>query len=267
MSVEHFSREPAEVRRSRIVDLVGVHGFVRPSDIADSFGVSEETGRRDLAALAGSGRLKRVHGGAVLPEQSPVTEPDRTARSGSSVTRKQQIASVAVALIGVDDTVIFDVGTTVEAAAAALPTDFRGTIVTNNLLVAIGVGKRLEPRVHVIGGRLRPGELTTFGSDALEQLASFHAQVAFIGCGAVHPIHGVSDYTPEDIPLKRTMIENSERTFVLATSEKLGRTATRTVCPVSEPTGVITDSEASSEQITQLRAAGAGVFGPATGRG
>lgn len=260
MGVESTSREPAEVRRGRVLELARSRGFVRPGDIAEAFGVSDETGRRDLASLSAAGHLERVHGGAVFPEGVLSTEPDRGLRRGSSVARKREIAAIAGVLVGDDDTVFFDVGTTLEAAAKSLPTGFRGTVVTNNLPVAMAVGGRAGVEIHVVGGRMRPGEFTTYGPDALHYLSSFRARVAFIGCGAVHPEHGVSDYAAEDVPLKRAMIAQSEQAYVLATSEKLGRTATRVVCPLADVTGVVTDSDASGEQLRVMNAAGVDVM-------
>src|SRR5918997_982804 len=54
---------PAQ-RRLEILRAVR-NGTAHGSDLAESFGVSEMTVRRDLGALARDGKLERVHGGAV----------------------------------------------------------------------------------------------------------------------------------------------------------------------------------------------------------
>ena len=46
-------------------------GTAHVADLAESFGVSEMTVRRDLRALARDGKLERVHGGAVEPAREP----------------------------------------------------------------------------------------------------------------------------------------------------------------------------------------------------
>ena len=53
-------------RQSRIVDLARRRGRVGVDALADDFGVTPQTIRRDLNELCQRGVLSRVHGGAVL---------------------------------------------------------------------------------------------------------------------------------------------------------------------------------------------------------
>src|SRR4051794_41895748 len=53
---------PAQRRQEILRAVRG--GSAHVSDLAESFGVSEMTVRRDLGALARDGKLERVHGGA-----------------------------------------------------------------------------------------------------------------------------------------------------------------------------------------------------------
>jgi len=59
-------RELVVRRRAAILTDLGLHGSVRVPEIAERFGVSLVTARRDVAALASQGKLQRVHGGGVL---------------------------------------------------------------------------------------------------------------------------------------------------------------------------------------------------------
>ena len=51
-------------RAERILERVRRDGRVYTVQLAAEYGVSEETIRRDIRALAREGKLKRVHGGA-----------------------------------------------------------------------------------------------------------------------------------------------------------------------------------------------------------
>ena len=57
--------EPAELRQERITTLLDEQGFVRVSDLADRFGVSQVTVRTDLQSLEAHGRVRRIRGGAM----------------------------------------------------------------------------------------------------------------------------------------------------------------------------------------------------------
>ncbi|MFN3497306.1 MAG: DeoR family transcriptional regulator, partial [Pannonibacter indicus] len=54
-------------RQPEILELARQQGKVTVEELAAHFGVTVQTIRRDLADLADSGRLERVHGGAILP--------------------------------------------------------------------------------------------------------------------------------------------------------------------------------------------------------
>ena len=52
-------------RRQRILDDLRRQGKVVALELSQRYGVSQDTIRRDLGALASQGLLKRVHGGAL----------------------------------------------------------------------------------------------------------------------------------------------------------------------------------------------------------
>ena len=54
-------------RQKEILDLARKEGKVTVDGLADIYDVTVQTIRRDLSDLAESGRLERVHGGAVVP--------------------------------------------------------------------------------------------------------------------------------------------------------------------------------------------------------
>nr|WP_281360961.1 DeoR/GlpR family DNA-binding transcription regulator [Schumannella luteola] len=255
-------REPAEVRRRRIVELTEQNDYLRPAEIAAALNVSGETVRRDLLALEQTGELRRVHGGAMASTVRS-SEPKRSDRSATSLERKREIAAIVASLVSIDDTVFMDVGTTIEAAAASLPPEFAGSVVTNSLAVGGILNERREMELYLVGGRVRVGEMTTYGPDALSQLEGFNASLAFIGSGGIHVEAGMTDYSTDDAAVKQLMIAQAERTYILATSEKLGTRARRFVCELQSVAGVITDSDAEPRALDELRAAGVTVLTPA----
>ena len=249
-------KQPAAVRRRRILQLMNEGDFVRPADIAAAMSVSGETIRRDFMALERSGELKRIHGGAVVPARVIDSEPDRANRSLEYQREKEEIGAAVAAMVADGDTIFLDVGTTVEAAARALPPTFHGIVITNSLIVGSILGDRPNIELYVLGGRIRTGEMTTYGPDALAQIRSFNATWAFLGAGGVDVTAGLTDYSSEDVATKQTMREKASKTYILAAGEKLGRVAVRHVFDLESVSGVITDRSASASQVAALRKAG-----------
>jgi len=66
----------SEERRARILEVVRDTGTVRVVDLAARIGISAVTARRDVAALAESGLLHRVHGSVALPDTGAFAKPE-----------------------------------------------------------------------------------------------------------------------------------------------------------------------------------------------
>ena len=75
--------EPTEVtptmlpaqRQDRILAEVERSGGARIVQLAELLGVSDMTVRRDIDALAARGLVKKVYGGATVPQQGTSDEP------------------------------------------------------------------------------------------------------------------------------------------------------------------------------------------------
>ncbi len=88
---------PLAVRRhNEIVQRLRAAGSVSVSELADTFGVSHETIRRDLKLLADHGHLEVVHGGAV---RRGMMEPSIAQRGEANAAGKAAIARAAARLI------------------------------------------------------------------------------------------------------------------------------------------------------------------------
>ncbi|QYN18707.1 DeoR/GlpR family DNA-binding transcription regulator [Amycolatopsis sp. DSM 110486] len=251
-------------RRRQILALLNSSEVLRPADMAVQLDVSPETIRRDLVLLEREGAIRRVYGGAAKAKNlSRSAEPGRVERENIEREAKAEIAEVVASIVGDDDTVFLDVGTTVLAAARALPESFRGRVVTNNLGAVLAMAGRDGVNLHLVGGRVRHDELTCSGPDAEDQVSNFFADKAFLGSGGVHATGGLTDYHLDEIAVRRRMISNAAEVYVLADGSKLGHVALRKVCELDRITALITDSSADPEMVAQLRDAGLTVVQPA----
>ncbi len=233
-------------RRQAILAQVRQHSAVSADDLAREFGVSVETIRRDLRRLGDKGLLDRVYGGATRPAGRS-SEGSFAARSVRRMTAKRAIARLAASVVEPGDTVIIDVGTTALEVARALPVTFEGRVLTNSVPVAMELSGRREIELLLCGGQVRHGD-----------------GAAFLGSGGVHPEAGLTDYYPAEVVVRRTVIEHTAASYVLADSSKLGVIAVHRVCPLDRVTAVLTDDEGepgahealTSAGVTVLRASG-----------
>src|SRR5919205_4176795 len=79
----------ADQRRMLIAEEVRRRGAVRVSELTELLGVSDMTVRRDLDALAGSGLIEKVHGGATARARLSTDEPGFEAKSHRQFREKE----------------------------------------------------------------------------------------------------------------------------------------------------------------------------------
>src|ERR1700721_568497 len=109
-----------EERHQFILELLGSEGRVLAADLSSRYRVSEDTIRRDLRELASSGKIQRVHGGALARRAEPVPF---VSRQQIDMESKIGIARAAADMIRDDQGVVIDGGTPNQRIASYLPTE------------------------------------------------------------------------------------------------------------------------------------------------
>ena len=121
-------------RQTEILEIARADGRVVVDTLADRFGVTLQTIRRDLTDLADAGMLDRVHGGAML--RTGVSNIGYEMRRRMNAEGKSAIARACAQMIPDNSSMILNNGTTTEAVARALLGHRNITVVTNNMNVA-----------------------------------------------------------------------------------------------------------------------------------
>lgn len=211
-------------RQTRVLSIVEQTGFATIEGLAERFGVSAQTVRRDIIALSDAGRLQRFHGGAGPIEREEATRLDYSAKQQISRPEKQTIGKKAAALIPDRATLYLDVGTTVEACAGWLGKRKGFTIFTNSMPAAM----KFDPAEHqviVLGGRMAGRDGSLIGSEVVEMLKSIQLDYALIACSAIDDGGRVMDFDLDKIAIKKAAINSAQQSMLLATRSKFSRTA------------------------------------------
>ncbi len=213
----------AEERQQAIAQLAHERGRVVVADLAQRFGVTTETVRRDLDALSTLGVLSRVHGGAVPAERVRLIEAGLPDREIARTAEKQRIALAARAFLPkAGGTILLDAGTTTARLAEALIPGSLTTVVTNCVPIAFGLASRQVADVHLLGGRVRGLTQATVGAPTVEALRDLRVDVAFLGTNGFSLDHGFSTPDPSEAAVKRAMVASAHLVVVLADSSKAG---------------------------------------------
>jgi len=243
-------------RKQAILAALKRDGQVVAKTLSESFGVSEDTLRRDLRELAAEGLLQRVHGGA-LPASAAVG--DMVQRQDIGTDAKRAIAKRAAAMILPGQVVILDGGTTCVQLARCLPPTLAITVVTHSPSVAVELAAHPLVDVLIIGGRLFKHSMVAVGASAVEAMAHIRADVYFMGVTGVHPTAGLSTGDLEEAYVKRALAARAAEVVVLASTEKLGAASPYVIADIDTVSSIVVDSGAPEAIRRQLRARGVGI--------
>jgi DeoR/GlpR family transcriptional regulator of sugar metabolism len=225
-------------RHSELLRLVRARGQMRVRGLAKHLGVSCETVRRDLNALASQGLLNRAYGGAVafdcatpapmgLGQAAPHLNPveDRIARSASSLIRD-------------GETLLFS-GNRLTRLCALLLRQARLTIITNDFGLAAAVAPGSH-RVYVLGGQYESQTQSTVGPLSVFGV-NVHADCAVIGVEGITLEHGLSAGRLEEALLSAAAIGSAERVIALVPSAAFGQNAFARIGPLECIQALVTD--------------------------
>jgi DeoR/GlpR family transcriptional regulator of sugar metabolism len=210
-------------RQQLIVDEIRRRGAVRVSELTELFDVSDMTIRRDLDALAASGLLQKVHGGATARGGPSSYEPGFEAKSHRQLAEKEAIAQAARALVEPGQAIGLTAGTTTWRLAHYIADVPDLTVVTNSLQVANVLHRERRPDLTVVltGGVRTPSDALV-GPVAVSTLRSLHVDVVFAG------VHGMSEdagfTTPNllEAETNEALIAAAGRVVVVADHTKWG---------------------------------------------
>lgn len=231
-----------EQRKRRLLELLQQEGAADVTALSDELAVSSATVRRDLHALEIQGRIRRTHGGAVLPHVSTAFEPHYQEKTGRAANEKRQIAREAVKRVRPGDVVMIDSGSTTLAFARELKHLRDLTVITTDLMVAMEFGDAASITVIIIGGSVRPGFYSVIGPFAQTMLRDLHANQSFLGADAVSLDAGLTNATVEEVPIKRALLARGKHATLLADARKFGKASLAKIADLSEFDEVITDS-------------------------
>src|SRR6195952_2695379 len=245
----------AEERQTDIVGRARSQGRVDVTVLAEEFGVTTETVRRDLTVLERHGLLRRVHGGAI-PVERLGFEPALATRDSVMVAEKERIAKAALAEVPEQGAILLDAGTTTGRLAEILPTERELTVVTNSVPIVMTLSHRANLTLLLLGGRVRRTTLAAVDAWALAALADTYVDVAFLGTNGISVERGLTTPDPAEASVKRAMLAASRRGVVMADHSKIGADRLARFGSLEDIDVFVTDSGADPLVADELAAAG-----------
>src|SRR3954452_7657223 len=197
-----------EERRRQILAMLAERGSVTVATVERAFGVSGMTARRDLAILAQEGRLRRTHGGAVLPELAGHEDSFRS-RLEQEADEKRRLARAFAASAEANETIFIDSSSTSYFAVEhLLELGVSATLLTNSLPVLSLVSSAESSNLKMVGlgGLFRELTQSFIGAETVRAIEGFYADRVVFSVKGISAEGFLTDPTALEAEVKRAMI-------------------------------------------------------------
>ncbi len=201
--------------------------------------VSEPTVRRDLTELDSKGLIKKVYGGAVLPEGAETLIPF-VFRENEKSAAKTAMGKKASELVEDGMVVLLDGSTSAFHLIPFLAQKKDLTVVTSGAKTALALAEAGLCN-YCTGGKMLNNSYSYVGAQAERFVTGINADICFFSCRGVSEDGLVSDPSVEEVNLRRVMIERSRKKYLLCDKSKMGKVYFYNLCTVSDLDGVITE--------------------------
>lgn len=246
-------------RHKIILEKLQREGFVKVVDVAKYLDVTTVTIRKDLKVLEEKGLLFKTHGSASTINPH-ITDRHFSEKEKLNVAEKEKIGIAAARLIGENDTIIMNSGSTVLAFINKIRPEGMLTIVTSCVKVTLGMRDMENVNIFQLGGIFHKRSLSVTGNYANRLLENISCSKLFIGVDGVDLEWGVTTSNVDEAELNRAMMKAASKTIVLCDSSKFGKRGFGKICGVDSIDIVITDSGISDSMVRDLEEQGVSVI-------
>jgi DeoR family transcriptional regulator, glycerol-3-phosphate regulon repressor len=211
-------------RQLELVDEVRRLGSVSVEALAERFGVTLQTVRRDVRLLAEAGLITRFHGGVRIPSSTTENIAYRQ-REQLHDQAKRRIARAVAQAVPNDCSLILNIGTTTEAIARELMQHRGLRVITNNLNVAAILSGHADCELIVAGGVVRARDRGIVGEATVDFIRQFKVDIALIGISGIEADGTLRDFDYREVKVARAILEHSREVWLAADHSKFNRPA------------------------------------------
>lgn len=226
-------------RRNEIAQLLLKNGNMKASSLAEHFGVSTETIRKDLIYLESQGIAQKSYGGAIASSELLLERPIAQ-KEMERMEIKTAIAERAAVMIPRNGVIFLDAGSTTYALARLLRLREDLTVFTNSIMV-LNILSDSANQVYALGGRVRGSSKGIVGAWATQAISSLHFDLAFLGSDGFKDLSGPSCVSYEEAEVKQTVLKSSSQTVVLSDHTKFLSNSLFQFADWNQLTALVTD--------------------------
>lgn len=232
-------------RQDAILKIIKQEKSVSVKDLAKFFYINEATIRRDFNILESTKLIKRIHGGAVLIEGLD-SEIPLLLRETANHIAKNKMGLIASKYINDGDTIFLDSSSSISFIIPHILNKKGLKIITNGAKTIALLAKLNGCEICCTGGKLRENSLSFIGLHANNFLENYYIDKCFFSCRGVSIERGITELNQEEAELRKIVIRNSRKKFLLADNTKFDAISYYKLAPLDSISAIITDTPLNS---------------------
>lgn len=230
------------MRSKRVLDILRVvraNGYATMQELAESFGVSMSTIRRDIAQLVRD-NLVTCSKSTVMPIMDNAADRPLNFRSTVNAQAKQAISHEAVQLVKNGCTIFIDSSSTVLPMVSMLQQINNLVIVTNGLDVVSKIQNN-HVQLHIVGGEMSDISHGFYGATTENALKSYNFDFSFFSPVGVTPQNYAAESTWDAASVRRAAMQQTDCAVLMFDHSKVGLRRPYNFAHLSEFQYIITD--------------------------
>lgn len=238
-------------RQAEISELLRQEASLTIDELAEKFGVTTQTIRRDVNVLCELGIARRRHGGIV-----PLSTKGNLAYASRQILNRSgkiHLAEEVARHVSNYSSLSIGIGTTPEVVASALLNHKGLRIFTNSLNIAQICSVKPDFEINIAGGRFRREDHDVLGNSVERFFESYKTDYGIFGVAGVELDGSLLDFYEEEVRIREQILRNCRESFLVLDYQKFGRSAHVRGGDISEATKVFCDKNPPEEIIDLLR--------------
>lgn len=226
-------------REEKYINILS-EGKQSVSELSRKLFISEPTVRRDILILEKKEIVTRKSGIVKLKTNSPDKRIPLFIRDTENSQEKEIIAQKAIKHIKDGDVVMLDASTTAYFIVPHLVNFKNIFVITNGAKTAMELAS-LGIKTICTGGELTTESFSYVGPDAEDILKRYNADVSFFSCRGISKNKIATDNSILENSMRKIMIKNSKKSFLLCDSSKFDKTYLNILCDTKDIDGIISE--------------------------
>lgn len=247
-------------RINHLISIIKEKNGASVKELAQMFGVSEMTIRRDLQVLYNNHIVNNVYGATIYNPTNTVDNLDKSyTLIGAKVKHddeKTRIGKYAASLIEDNDIVIIDSGSTTEKLAMNIDNGVKATILCFNFNILNTLSEKENINIIFAGGYYHPLTQMFESPEGISLIRNLRAAKVFVSAAGIHEKLGVTCANNYEAPTKNAIISSAAERILVADSSKFGQVKTSYFTDLHEFQKIISDKDLSEQWINYIKSLG-----------